>query len=762
MSHHRLIAVGMIFILLAACAPAPQKTAEPTASAPTTTIVAATPTPTASPTPTIIPTATLPPMDSFMKGLVYFPVGWGGDQRPETDWILEHLVLPTGANWIRLHVGCYQDSVTSTQVYCKPKEGFSDESYVHLVKTAHSLGLRVMSEHMIDSSGWAGSWSGEIGTKYNEQQWQEWFASYSKMILHYAELAETAGTDYLIIVSELESTTHREKEWRALIASVRQVYHGKISMAFSEESSLKTVQFWDALDAITVHPYYLDLPYVTDPTVEQLTRAFTPAVDRLEALSKKWNKPILITEIGFWSVHTATQNYNNLDSSNRIDLQEQADLFQAVFNSFYGKEWLAGIFWYAFEGGSNYAEPWNIHNDFIGKPAENVIRSFYGAAPMPTPTPVVFPDSSLPIAETIYDNQLSPSWNNYPPDGDPDNIQLFQSAVAVSGNAIKENLLNFWTLDFRKLQMDWSSTQWLEFDLYVDPHNLPKVYTIGVSLRDAAYQPSLFKVELLQSQFIEGGKLNPGTWQHVRIPLDVFGPMLSKYEIISIDRPGHGSNTPLTIYVDNVILRGKTPESLSENPPEPTPTLIFAAPAQYYDDFNDKTYDGRLNDKLWAFGDAGSVQISQQDGKLELSDPLPAAGEGVTLNLSHWQEPTFGFFEARIMVHYETGSNGNVTLNASSPSLPDGWTEMGLTPNADGAQLHVKDLVQTAVLNDTWYTLRIEFKKADNSLTYFLDGKEIGSTVITNKVTELHPAIQLWHQSGSPMTVYIDYVAIGD
>jgi hypothetical protein len=105
--------------------------------------------------------------------------------------------------------------------------------------------------------------------------------------------------------------------------------------------------------------------------------------------------------------------------------------------------------------------------------------------------------------------------------------------------------------------VDWNKYQWLNFDLYVEPQNLPKVYTIGVTLRDEFYYPSIFKIELLQSQFIEGGKLQPGIWQHVQIPLDVFGPMLSHYGTINIDRPGHGSNTPLTIYVDNVVLQGR-------------------------------------------------------------------------------------------------------------------------------------------------------------------------------------------------------------
>lgn len=557
MSYKRILATLLLFIFLTSCAQTRTVNTAQVVPIGTSTKI---PTllPSATPTLTPTPAPTLAPMTDFMKGLVYFPAAWGGDNRPETDWILENIALPTGANWVRLNVPFYQDNVQSTQVYRRSEDAISDEEYIHFVETAHRLGMRVLVEHMIDSSGWAESWAGEIGTRFTEAQWVEWFASYEKMILRYAQLAESTGTDYLIITSELDSTTQREQEWRALIAKVRQIYHGKISMAYSEELPLQQVQFWDALDAIDIHPYYLDLPGVTDPTVDQLTQAFTPYVDRLETLSKKWNKPILITEIGFWSVHTMTQNYNNLNSSSQIDLQEQTDLFQAVVNSFYGKEWLEGIFWYAFEGASNYAEPWNPHNDYIGKPAENVIRSFYGAPPMPTPTPVIFPNANLPLTEIIYSDQLNSQWENYPPEGYPGNIQLEQSDVAVDGNAIKVKLLTFWSLDFRNNFADWEKYQWLEFDLYVNPVDLPKDFTLGVMLRDIYYQPSLFKIELLQSQFIEGGKIQPGTWQHVQIPLDVFGPMLSHYAIISIDRPPAGpGNAPLEIYVDNVMLRGK-------------------------------------------------------------------------------------------------------------------------------------------------------------------------------------------------------------
>ncbi len=176
---------------------------------------------------------------------------------------------------------------------------------------------------------------------------------------------------------------------------------------------------------------------------------------------------------------------------------------------------------------------------------------------LPTPTPIIFPDSSYPITETIYEDQLNQNWNNYPPEGDPANIQFDQSDIAVTDNAIKVKLLNFYSLDLRNDMVDWEKSQWFEFDLYVEPDKLPDVYGLKVFMRDAAYQSSPSTVDLLRSEFIEGGKIQPGIWQHVQIPLDVFGSSLSDFVMISIERPGNGSEAPLMVYVDNVMLRGK-------------------------------------------------------------------------------------------------------------------------------------------------------------------------------------------------------------
>ena len=392
------------------------------------------------------------------------------------------------------------------------------------------------------------------------------------------------------------------------------------------------------------------------------------------------------------------------------------------------------------------------------------------AAQSLTPTPIVFPDISLPTTEVIYDDQLDPNWNNSPPKGDPANVSLDQSDIAVDGKAIKVTLLNFYSLDFRNDVVDWQKSQWLEFDLYVEPKNIPKVYSLAVKLRDATYASSTFDVELLQSQFIEGGKIEPGTWQHVQIPLDLFGPSLSEYVMISIEHSGHGSLTPLIIYVDNVILRGKSTVTLSETQPQSQSTKVATdgysddKVKNIYDNFDDPKYDGSLNNLLWTREDQtlSTAKVIQQDGILMISDMENTVGQGALLTLSKWQNPTFGFLEARIKVHYESGSNGNLALDGVSPSLKEGWTEMSLTPDAGHAIMRVLGFAQARVENDTWYILRIEYDDKNNVLSFFLDGKLVTSYEAPNKIESLIPQINLWHPEGGSGVGYIDYVAIGD
>src|SRR5689334_13968332 len=132
MHQGRILAAFLLVILLCACAPVVATSPLPSLGSPS-----ATPADLRTATPTLTPAPTLAPLSDFMKGLVYYPAPPGGNQRPETDWIMAHLAMPTGANWVRFPMACHQDDVKSTQVYCTDTETFSDEDYLRFVERAH-------------------------------------------------------------------------------------------------------------------------------------------------------------------------------------------------------------------------------------------------------------------------------------------------------------------------------------------------------------------------------------------------------------------------------------------------------------------------------------------------------------------------------------------------------------------------------------------------------------------------------------------------
>lgn len=236
-------------------------------------------------------------------------------------------------------------------------------------------------------------------------------------------------------------------------------------------------------------------------------------------------------------------------------------------------------------------------------------------------------------------------------------------------------------------------------------------------------------------------------------------------DVLAQSSNGTEQTIPYTFHA-SCNLELKEREELSCNqtlPPTQTPSA-----SAIYDNFNDTNYDDSFNNILWARGQgsSGSTQVKQQDGSLTIFDNPKSTGEGLILNLSNWQKSKFGFFEAKVKLHYENGAFGNITLNTFSSAIPSGWTEMGLIPISNGAILQVnvnyKSVVTKSIKYDTWYVLRVEYNDDTNTLNYFLDGEKIGSYTIPSKPTKITPGIQFWHPSGGFGTVYVDYVSIGD
>ena len=140
-------------------------------------------------------------------------------------------------------------------------------------------------------------WRGNIGQGFDESQWDAWFSAYKSFLNHYAELAHEAGVDLLVIGTELRDTSHRESDWRSVIAQARHHYSGPLTYSANHSGEEEDLTWWDGLDYIGISAYY-PLAVSGSATVESLEGAWQPHVSKLQALSERWDKQILFT--GNW------------------------------------------------------------------------------------------------------------------------------------------------------------------------------------------------------------------------------------------------------------------------------------------------------------------------------------------------------------------------------------------------------------------------------------------------------------------------------
>jgi len=305
---------------------------------------------------------------------------------PDSDLRLKKLA-DIGPNWIALVFSFFQETLASTEVIKKQYATASDQSLENMIKLAHTLGMRVMLKPNIQFQDWTHFNHTQIGTAFTtEEQWQAWFSSYRQIVVYYATFAEKTGADMLCIGDELCNTSQRETDWRRIIQEVRQVYKGPI--IYEALTAIVTplptdeylqIKWWDAVDYIGVLGYF-PLTQSNNPTVEELKSAWVNRgyLSRLEGLSQKFQRPIVISEIGYGSVDgTNIFPLNYLKFAELpLDLQEQADCYQATFEVLSGKPWLKGIFWWdwpAIFGGFLTAKEYTP----LGKPAEEIIKQFY-------------------------------------------------------------------------------------------------------------------------------------------------------------------------------------------------------------------------------------------------------------------------------------------------------------------------------------------------------------------------------------------------
>jgi hypothetical protein len=424
------------------------------------------------------------------------------------------VLATTGTDWISLIVTGYQDTFLSTTIDRTSPHTPTDADLIHVINAAHNLGLKVMLKphvDLLDESD--GHWRGHIGHGFTTQaQWTAWFTSYRDFIEHYADLAQTYGADQFCVGTELLGTTHRESDWRAVVAGVRAKYNGHLVYAALHGGEEVSLTWWDAVDYIGVDGYYpLNDDPSKHPTVEELEAAWEgPKVILADLSAANGNTPIIFTELGYRSHHGCSCHPWDSVTVSPVDLEEQAYAYEAAFRQLYHQPWLSGIYWWTWFADRFKSGPCDDSFTPYQKPAENILRTWYGGTPSLS-HPVLLPDDEHRM--DVYTDELAPGWADWSWNG---TVNLAATDQRYKGARSIAAILGSWgAISLKDSTFNTSQYHWLEFYVRGSSAGEPNL----VAFFETESGTSLPPVPVNDCRHINGGTIDSDTWKLVRIPL---------------------------------------------------------------------------------------------------------------------------------------------------------------------------------------------------------------------------------------------------
>ena len=294
-------------------------------------------------------------------------------------------IASLGSNSIELTVRIWTDSGTSNAVFAEPAKTESDASLLAGFQAAHDAGLSVVFKAALSAL------NGTRVSSLAPSDVAAFFASYKAEIVHLAAVAQAAGVETFAIGNEMSSLSGAayRSYWIDLIADVREVYHGELTYAAATDEAIH-VSFWDQLDTIGVNTYP-PLTASTTPTVQDLVEAWTSVpfnpyyaaafdykspVDFLHSLALRYDKPLLMTEVGYRSVDGSAIAPGSWTGSGTADVMEQADAYNAFFQvwSAHGGSWLKGAELWQWDLSNKYS---STGYSVMGKPAETIVSQYF-------------------------------------------------------------------------------------------------------------------------------------------------------------------------------------------------------------------------------------------------------------------------------------------------------------------------------------------------------------------------------------------------
>ena len=280
-----------------------------------------------------------------------------------------------GVNHITFYVYLFVDDPSSSEVKRGPTTP-TDLELTTAIDRAHAAGMTV-TVSPLPFYGKGNVWRGT----FEPDDPDAFFDSWRFYTTHYARMSERHDVELFSIGSEQNSLQEHTEQWRRTAAEARKHFTGPLTYMATEHESLESVQFWDALDVVSVSPYF-GVSERAHPTYGEVRAVWQDAVmPRLRQIGEATGKKVLIGETGFVNAQYFGRATYNPTPSTVPAPRAQADAYQAVLDALAATPdaptFLLGINWWDWDPYStSAAQPTYSPR---GKPAECVLARTWGS-----------------------------------------------------------------------------------------------------------------------------------------------------------------------------------------------------------------------------------------------------------------------------------------------------------------------------------------------------------------------------------------------
>jgi hypothetical protein len=297
---------------------------------------------------------------------------WGKAQR------IVNYIVSLDANSLCISFPFYTPDITASTVGAKPATP-SPARLAILIREARRAGLRVTVRPILDEASLdpPAGWRGAI----EPTDVDEWFASYTRFLLPYAQVAQKYGAATFVVGTELDSM-EGDPGWTGLISAVAQVFHGQIGYDANWSDYITTPDVQVPVRSFGVDAYFpVDAP--DSAPVSELVAGWDAWLDR------KTTGPLrslVLSEVAIGAEDDAYDSPGNFYVNNPPNPLVQANWYTAVCTVARQRH-MAGMYVWSLDFNANPARPPTSESplDFLGRPrSEQALRACFTGPPPTT------------------------------------------------------------------------------------------------------------------------------------------------------------------------------------------------------------------------------------------------------------------------------------------------------------------------------------------------------------------------------------------